>query len=174
MDGNLGSLLPFVGALVGAAVLSWILSLTAWRRGGTPGGRYFSLMLLGIGLWCLLYSLEVALGGVTLKTALAGAEYLGIVSVPVFWLLFALRYTGLDARLSGRRIALLFVVPVVALLLVATNQLHGLMWNSVTMWRSNSFPALLLGHGPFFWVQLVVQNHRAQSRGVLSWQKHTS
>lgn len=154
MDGSPASLLPFVGPLVGAAVLSWVLSFGAWRRRDTPGARYFSIMLLGIGLWCLLYALEAAMVGITLKTALAGAEYLGIVSVPVFWLLFALRYTGLDSVLTGRRIALLFVVPAVTLLLIATNQVHGLIWSSVGLGRSGSFPALLIRHGPFFWVHL--------------------
>ncbi len=107
-------------------------------------------MLLAVGFWWLLYALEAALPGITLKTAVAKAEYLGITSVPVLWLLFAVRYTGLDSALSRRRIALLFVVPATTFLLVATNQLHGLMWSSVRLERSGSFPALGIGHGPFF------------------------
>jgi diguanylate cyclase (GGDEF)-like protein/PAS domain S-box-containing protein len=111
-------------------------------------------MLLAVGFWCLLYALEAALPGITLKTAVAKAEYLGIGSVPVLWLLFAVRYTGLDSALSRRRIILLFVVPAAALLLVSTNQFHGLMWSSARLERSGSFPALVIGHGPFFWVCL--------------------
>ena len=155
MDGSLSSLIPYVGPLVSAAVISWALSLIAWRRRDVPGGGYFSLMLLGVGFWCLLYALEGALAGITLKTVVAEAEYLGIVSVPVFWLLFALRYTGLDGALSKRRIALFFVVPAATLLLLVTNQFHGLMWSSAGHVSPGSFPALLVSHGPFFWVHLV-------------------
>ncbi len=154
MDGSLTSLLPFVGPLVGAAVLSWVLSVSSWRKWLTPGARFFSLMLLGIGFWCVLYALEAVLTGITLKTIVAGLEYLGIVSVPVFWLLFALRYTGLDGALGRRGIALLFVVPGVTLVLLATNRLHGLVWSSVGLDRSGPFPALAISHGPFFWVHL--------------------
>ncbi len=111
-------------------------------------------MLLGVGLWCLLYALEGALANVTAKTTMAGAEYLGIVSVPVFWLLFALCYTGHDGGLTRKRIALLFVVPVITLLVLATNQLHGLMWSSVGPDRSDPFSTLAISHGPFFWVHL--------------------
>jgi diguanylate cyclase (GGDEF)-like protein/PAS domain S-box-containing protein len=154
LDGSFTSLLPFVGPLVGAAALSWVLSVTALRHRDTPGRRYFSLMLLGVGLWCLLYGLEAALAGITLKTVLAGLQYLGIASVPVFWLLFALRYTGLDTALTRRRIALLFVVPGLTVLLLATNSLHGLMWSSVGLNLTGGFHALLISHGPFFWVHL--------------------
>ena len=155
MNERLVSLLPFVCPLFGAAALSWFLSWNAWRRRHIPGGADLFLMLLAVGLWCLLYALEAALPHLTAKTVIAGTEYLGIVSVPVLWLTFSLRYTGLNEWLAGRRIALFFIEPALTLALLATNPLHHLVWTSVSLNASGPLGPLFIQHGPFFWVHLI-------------------
>ena len=109
-------------------------------------------MLLGVGIWCFFYAFEVGVIDLGVKTVFAELEYLGIATIPVFWLLFALRFTGLEGALTTRKILLLFAIPVLTLALLVTNGLHRLMWKSIALDKSGSFHALLIGHGPYFWV----------------------
>jgi hypothetical protein len=52
---------------------------------------------------------------------------LGIATVPFAWLVFALRYADWDRVFTRRNLVLLAAVPLATLLLVATNEAHGLI-----------------------------------------------
>lgn len=103
-------------------------------------------MMLGMAIWTCGAGLDVAVESALLKTRFVQFEYLGYCSAPVFFLLFVCRHTRQwESHLSGWRMAVLWVVPIVSILLAWTNGWHGLIWN---------FPGgmSILGHGPWFWV----------------------
>ena len=145
----------FVAPLIGAAALLLVLVRSSWRGRRVPERVYFSLLLTGIGLWCGFYALEASVPPIAAKTVFAQLQYLGIASVPVLLLLFALYYSGNSGWLRPKVQALLFVIPTLTLLLIATNGLHHLVWSSVRADPSGPFPALLIEHGPYFWVHLI-------------------
>jgi diguanylate cyclase (GGDEF)-like protein/PAS domain S-box-containing protein len=143
---------PFILLLLGASALSWYLSLRSWRGLKAPGSRLFAAMLLGTGAWCLFYALEITSADLGTKTAFAELQYVGIVTIPVFWLLFSMRFTGLDGAFTRRHVAFLLTIPSLTLLLLVTNQVHHLVWSSVELDPSGASAALAIGHGPVFWV----------------------
>jgi PAS domain S-box-containing protein len=108
--------------------------------------------MLAVAEWSLAYAME--LGSVNLEAQIfwAQVQYLGIVSVPVMWLILALDYTGLESLLTRRNLILLVIVPLVTLLLVWTNELHGLIWKTVGQGTVGSYVVLDLTYGVFFWV----------------------
>jgi hypothetical protein len=61
-----------------------------------------------------------------------------------------LRYTGRDRPITRRNLALLAAVPLATLLLVATNEAHGLVWSRTALSPSGRF--LTLDYGAGFWV----------------------
>jgi hypothetical protein len=83
---------------------------------------------------------------------LAKVEYLGIATVPISWLAFALQYTDREGQLTPRNLALLSALPLVTLLLAWTNEAHGLIWSSTRLSEGGPFPALEVDHGAWFWV----------------------
>jgi diguanylate cyclase (GGDEF)-like protein/PAS domain S-box-containing protein len=83
--------------------------------------------------------------------ACAAMEYLGIASVPVLFLILTLLYTGREKWVTRRNIILLFVIPFITILMVATNQLHHLYYSSTGVDTHGSFPMLALTRGPWFW-----------------------
>ena len=133
-----------------AAVMAAVLALYAGSRRGTPGAREVALLLLGVFAWCSAYAMESASTGLALKVFWAKVEYVGIASVPVAWFVFALAYTGRSRWLTRRNLMLLTVIPVITLLLVATNEAHGLVWSRTVLDPSGSF--LVVEHGAWFWV----------------------
>ncbi len=144
---------PYVIPLLIAAVISLTLALYAWqRRWAAPAAASFAMLMLAVAEWSVGYALE--LGGAHLPaiTFWAKVEYLGIATSPLAWLVFALQFANQDKWLTRRNLGLLAVVPIITLLLVWTNEAHGLVWSRVDLDTSGPFPAMAPQHGLWFWV----------------------
>jgi PAS domain S-box-containing protein len=109
-------------------------------------------MMIAITEWLL----AAAFGYITLdpanKIIWARIEYVGVTSVPLLVFVFAVNYSGLRPRLTGKRLILTALIPAVTLLFALTNDLHGLIWSSYVPYRENG---LMLSHkvyGLWFWI----------------------
>ncbi len=130
------------------------LGLYAWSRRPAVAVTPFAWMMLGMAIWSFGYSLEIRSADIDIKLSLNNIEYFGAVSIPVFFLIFALEFAGRGHLLTSRNRALLWFIPLVTLFLVWTNEYHGLMWDSATV--EESFGLLLLSFSPqfFYWVSV--------------------
>src|SRR3954468_3614180 len=138
---------PYSYLLIVAASISAALVFFAWLRRGTSGAETLVLLMAGVCVWAAGYALELSGADLPTKVFWAKVEYLGIVTVPLAWLAFALQYTGREGWLTRRNLALLSAIPLVTLLLASTNEEHGLVWASTTLESSGPFLALDVGHG---------------------------
>lgn len=112
----------------------------------------FAILAFAIAFWSFAYSIEVAAATQTAKLFWAKVEYLGIVTVPVAWFVFASQYTNRANWLTRRWLLVLCLSPALTLLLVFTNEAHGLIWTEVGLDSSGPIPVLTTTHGPWFWV----------------------
>ena len=142
---------PYTLPLLTATAVSAALALLAWRRRSVPGAIPFALLMLAVVEWSLAYALELGSADLPVKVFWVKIEYLGIVTVSVMWLAFVLQYTGREKWLTRRNAALLAIVPLVTLLLIWTNDLHGLIWSDVRLDTSGFFPLLDLTYGAWWW-----------------------
>ena len=143
---------PYALLMLLAAVASLLLAFYAWRRRGTPGATMLALMMVAGATWSTAYGLEMVSVGVAAKFFWANLKYLGIVTVPLFWMLFALLYTGRGRWVTRRALALLAVVPAISLALIWTNGAHRLFWSFREIDTSGPFSAVGAVYGPWFWV----------------------
>jgi PAS domain S-box-containing protein len=139
--------LPTLLAALGAAGVA----AYAWSR-RTRAGALFALFSLAGAVWAGAYSLEILGADLPTKLVFARLSYLGIVLAPPAWLCFSLLYTGRDRALTTRLVGLLLIIPLLTLLLVFTDQFHGLIWTETHLDATGPFLALAVGHGPWFWV----------------------
>ncbi len=147
-------LTPYSYVLLVVAAISAALLFYAWRRRGTTGAQTLALLMAGVCIWAAGYAFELSGAELSTKIYWAKVEYIGIASVPVAWLAFALQYTGREGRLTVRNLALLSALPLVTLLLAWTNEAHELVWSSTRLGQEGPFPALEVDHGAWFWVHL--------------------
>ncbi len=145
---------PYVLPVVASGIVSAWLALTAWRRRPAPGATSFCLLMLAVAEWSLGYALELASADLPSQLFWANVQWLGVVTAPAAWLVFALQYTGQARWLSRRNLAVLTIEPLVILLLVWTNNIHGLIRNNIRLDTSESFSTLISTHGPAFWVNV--------------------
>jgi PAS domain S-box-containing protein len=145
---------PYALPLLVAVAISVALALYVWRHRTAPGATAFAVLMLLVVEWSLGYALE--LGSVDLPTKIfwAKVEYLGIVTLPLVWLVFALQYTGRERWLTRRYLVLLAMGPLITLSLVWTNGVHGLIWSRTGLDAGGPFPLLDVTYGAWFWVHL--------------------
>ena len=146
---NLFLWLHILSGLV-AATLAGLL----WRRRGARGASAVALLMLAIAIWALAYGGELASTDVDGMRFWLRIEYLGIATGPLCWLLFAIQYSGHSAWLTPRRLGALLTIPVLTILLNATNGWHGWYYAAVAVDRSGPFPLAALEPGPWYRVQV--------------------
>lgn len=145
----------YVTLLVLSAAATAGLGVYAWQRRHQPGASSLAGMMVAMTIW----SAAAAIATVTFDQGthlfLENVKWFGIVSIPVFWLLFATAYTGYDDLISRRSIAVLSVFPLVTLVLVWTNPSHGLIWTDTQVITAGGIAVPLQQFGPWFWVNIL-------------------
>ncbi|NTW00838.1 MAG: hypothetical protein HGA19_05940, partial [Oscillochloris sp.] len=140
--------------LLGAAALAMASAFRALLRRIT-NAQPFGLLMLATAWWSFGYAMELNSGDLQGMLRWAKAEYLGIVSIPPLWLFFTARYTHDDEPVRWRRWLALALIPLITLLLVGTNEWHGLIWAATALRTDGDLHILETTHGPWFWVHTV-------------------
>ncbi|MGE5464213.1 MAG: histidine kinase N-terminal 7TM domain-containing protein [Syntrophothermus sp.] len=150
---------PYILPLVLSTVVAALVALYVWERRATvSGGIALALLALACAEWSLGYALEIA--GLDLHTKIiwGKSQYLGIVSVPLLWIIFAYSYSTQSNRMTRRIMGLLALIPWMTLILAFSTGSHGLIWQDVHIRKVGTFSALDVQHGPWFWIYWVYSN----------------
>ena len=145
---------PYVFPVAATAVLLAVLALAAWRHRPAQGATYFCLLMLAMAEWSLGYALELTSRALSSALFWDNIAWIGAIAAPTLWLIFVLRYTGRANWLARRNLAFLAVEPLITLLLVWTNGLHGLVEHA-RMDTGGPFSALVVSYGVWYWVNIV-------------------
>ncbi len=140
-------------AIIGA--ISVVVASFAWRHRSTSGAAALFYLMLGGCIWSWTYAVEIGSYDLPTKVFMSQMMYIGVVSVPVMWLIMAFQYAGRDRWLTTRNLVLLWIIPVITLALSWTNGVndgHGLIWKYIELDFSGSFAAWDVTYGSFFWV----------------------
>lgn len=157
---------PYTLPLLLTAILMAVLGALSWGR-KAAGARAVAILAVAAAGWATAYALELGSLAFSTKVFWAKAQYLGIVVLPVAWLLIAAQYTGRMHHLQARTLMLLGCVPILTVLLAFTNELHGWIWSNVALVDTGAFITLALTHGPAFWINWVFANVLLLSGTVL-------
>jgi PAS domain S-box-containing protein len=147
---------PYIWLPLISAAVTVALGIYAWRhRHDVPGATPFVVLALAATVWSLANALEMAGADLPTKLFWANVQYLSYVTLPVAWLALALEHTGRDKWLTRRRLAWLCVEPVITVVLVWTNHLHGLIWRNIYLDTNGPFSVIGKIYGPWSWVHAI-------------------
>jgi len=160
--------LQFSWILIPTAIAGLLAILSAWslwRRKSAKGSIPLLLLFISIAIWSMSYGFELTFVDFFAKTIWVRIEYFGIVSVPVFWFLFCLRYTNQNKPDNTRFFVYFSIIPFITILLVWTNQLHQLIWTKMVIADLYGIKLLELDYGIWFWVH-VLYSHGLYAFGM--------
>ncbi|MBM4458876.1 MAG: PAS domain S-box protein [Chloroflexi bacterium] len=123
----------------------------AYRWGRRRGIKTLGAMLLADGVWVFGYAMVLLSVGPTAERFWSAVQATGVISLAYLWPVLALEFTRQDhilARLRNR--VLLALPPLVSLLIVWTDPLHGLYFGAWTVFDGEALGPLRFG--PWLWV----------------------
>ena len=145
---------PYVLPMIASAVVAAAIARSAWHRRPAPGATSFCLLMLAVAEWSLGYALELASPNLPTTLFWDNVAWLGAASAPTLWFAFALQYTDQARWLTRRNVAILAIEPLITLLLVWTNEFHGLIESNIRVDTSGSFSMLVVTYGLWYWINI--------------------
>lgn len=143
----------FILILLISSSLSGILAIYLWLRRKSLESPSLSGLLLSIAIWCFGAALELAVPRIEVKRALTALCYVGITTIPVWFLLFALEFTRSKFIVNKKRLLyLLWIMPAITFSIVITNRYHHLFYSSSTLEIASGFIYQSVSPAIWWWV----------------------
>ncbi|CAM3700484.1 histidine kinase N-terminal 7TM domain-containing protein [Cohnella lubricantis] len=125
-----------ISSYITIAALSGVLNLILFffaslKKSNFSGIRYYALNAIASAIYAWGFAFELASRSLDEIKFWVAVEYLGMPFAPPLCLLIAMHYVGMERRLRGAWKLLMFVIPAISFLLVATNDYHHLFYQSI-------------------------------------------
>lgn len=138
------------------------------------GATAFIFVLLFSSLWCFASALENSVLGLGEKILWAQIGFPAYTLGPLSWLFMTLLLTDHCRWIRRKTILLLSIIPVITVILVFTNTLHGLIWSQMQLKTVQHFSVLSAEYGPWFYVHAIYSDGLNAMSVILSvrfWHK---
>jgi PAS domain-containing protein len=140
--------------MIASSVISLFLSLYAWKHRDEHAVFPLFWLLAVTTIWSFCYGVEVSSTDLTQMKILNSFGYIGITMIPVLWLIFAARYCGKDHWLTSFNTILLFIIPILTIIMVATNDLHHLFYSTDELRLLGIYYFQKLVYGPYWLIHV--------------------
>lgn len=138
-------------------ILSTLLTLViagfAWIHRRTKGADHLLVLSLIGAIWGLSYLIEPLIGPDSFKRTMHDIQYAPISFLAPVFFLITLVFTGNSHRIS-KATWLLYVIPVITAVMIATNDYHQLFRKYVTLSSGEISPDVYT-YGPWYWIMIV-------------------
>ncbi|MDD5313303.1 MAG: histidine kinase N-terminal 7TM domain-containing protein [Dehalococcoidia bacterium] len=145
---------PIALSMLIPTAISLALALYAFTRRRVVGARAYAFVMLSIAWWSFTYGLELASLNLAALLFFGNLVYVGVVTMPVLYLILVLLYTGREHWVTTRNVILLFVIPLITLCICFTDQYTHLFYRNVAVAYGGPIPFLSATGGPWFWVHI--------------------
>jgi PAS domain S-box-containing protein len=126
-----------------------------WRDISRRANLIGSGLLVITALWILTHSMEIGTPVASYKAYLMGLQLIWGLLALTLWLSYIIHYTTIVKWQTGRIYALFSIMPLLAILALATNYVYGLMWTAPGLDVHNPYLPLKPAYGPLYWASLV-------------------
>jgi len=140
-----------VGSLL-SGVISVGFVVYLWGYRDRLGGRFFIATIACEALWALSYGVALLVFDPVLRRAFEIPIWLAINFIGVFFLAFALEYTGRGGLLRSKLMGGIVLLQTVHTLVVVTNPLHHIAWSDYTVEPVFGAATVAYAHQPWLFV----------------------
>ncbi|MDA8226720.1 MAG: histidine kinase [Desulfitobacterium hafniense] len=156
----------YIWPLAASAAMSLFLGIYALvRRTNVKGAVGFILSMFVVTIWSSANALEMSSTDLATKLFWANMQYFAYCYSPVTLLALCMQFTGYDEWVQNRKVLWLAVIPTIIVMLVWTDELHGLVRYDLHMDYSGLFPVIVKKYGLAFLI------HAAYSHllNIVAW-----
>ncbi len=146
---------PFALISFSSFLIMMMLGILLWQKYYTSQTKYAVFLFGANAIYSFFYAFEISFKSLDEIIWFYRLEYFGIPFLSVFYLMFALHFSGRNRWLTARNKILIFTIPVITLLLVLTNELHHLFYVREYMNLSGPFPSFSFVPGYWYYVHQI-------------------
>jgi diguanylate cyclase (GGDEF)-like protein/PAS domain S-box-containing protein len=158
--------LTYVLALTVGMSVSLFFIGYVWQRRNIHGSLPLIGILLAIVFWSFGYLIEYVNNAMDTKLFAWNISYIGVMTLPVMLVLFAFQYTRQDNWIKPTRVAALFIVPLITIILQWTKESQQLMYYNMHLIVDSPFLLVEKEYGTWFWVS-VIYNYLLLTVGIV-------
>jgi diguanylate cyclase (GGDEF)-like protein len=147
-----------ITTLVVSSTITLSLALYASKKLRSNGSTAYMLLMLSVSFYSLGYAFELynfTVAGIFLALKI---EYIGIATLPVFWVIFAFKYTGSGKKIAPLTYFLLFIIPFITIILLYTNNYHHLYYLELGINNKGPFPLVIIVKGIWYYIHIGYTN----------------
>jgi len=145
---------PAIGSFV-AGLISILFLAYLWAYRNETGAKLFMGVIGSVTLWTVAYGTALLVFDPTLRFLFEIPIWLGINFSGVFFLAFALEYTGRTGAVQSDLMRVVVIVQLLMTGLVATNPFHGLVWSEYTVVEVAGVAGVAVTNEPLLYVILL-------------------
>ena len=135
-------------ALLLATIASVSIAIVANYRRPAPGASSLRALGAAMAVWTTTYALHFAVADEAARLFWLKMTYLGVLSVPIAFLAFAIRFSNRGLKLQKRVMSLFLIEPLLTFAV--------LWWDPLGLFFGGKIPqGMLLSGGPWFWFNVV-------------------
>jgi predicted DNA binding protein/PAS domain-containing protein len=138
-----------------SAVITGALAVYALYHRQEPGSTPFAALMVVVTVWTTCFAAGLVTLSPRWRVFWAAGRWVGAAFVPVWFLVFALEYTGYDDAVTWRSFAALSAFPLATVGVVWTNSVHHLIWVQHRVVVVDGIALLEVTFGPWFWAFMV-------------------
>lgn len=143
---------PYTYLMLVAGMFSAGVAFFTLRRTRVPGSLPLAVITCIGAFWAWTAGLELASADAGSAFFFHKLSFFGMEAVGIAWFVFAVEYCGRDKWMTWQRLVLIGTLPVATLVLVWTNQWHGLVFESVRMESVGDYLLLRKNAGLWWWI----------------------
>lgn len=132
--------------------LALFLAAITWMKRPAAGALPLAIFLLAAAEWTFANALEVGAVELADKVFWGKMMYFGLINTGILWIYFVVDFTGRNWWKKARYLLILYIIPVISLAVIWTNQWHGWFWSHISPSIETGGTILIYQHGFWFWV----------------------
>ncbi|OPX59649.1 MAG: sensory histidine kinase AtoS [Methanobacterium sp. PtaB.Bin024] len=140
--------------LLMSAIIIMYLAIYSLRKRSSNLYYYFALLMFSVFFWCLGSAMEFFSADMMAKILWIQISYIGVATAAPLWFILILEYGQYEKYLKPAYIGMLMVLPLVIIILAFTNDLHGIIWPSITPVSDVTGAYLIYAHGLGYWINI--------------------
>lgn len=141
-------------AMVTSLLVSASIALFMWRCRRFPGAGTMMALAGAVFLWTAGFLLETNNSTLSWQLFFTRIGYIGSMSVPPLWFIFAYKYVNGGRRLDWQQLVHLSIIPLAVIILVWTNPWHHIMWDDAHLGESSGVIITIKSYRFGFWIAL--------------------
>lgn len=140
--------------LIVNSILCIHLAFYSVKKNKSKGAITFMWLMIAMAVYSLGYAFEILFNSLPEILISIKFEYIGLSLIPTLWIILSLQYTGHEKVINSRIKYMFFIVPIITLVMIMTNNMHHLFFVSSSL-HPSGIHLFVMKPGLWYWVNIL-------------------